>query len=94
MIQRYSVNLDTKPYSWTTDNEGEWVKWQDIKHLIPFHKALMEQLLKTESEITNDNPSKRRPIGIMSSIKDTQENEQPHYIGMNGKKAYYPDPNY
>ena len=42
MIQRYSVSLDTKPYSWTTDDEnGEWVKWKDKKHLIP--KSKQEQ---------------------------------------------------
>lgn len=65
MIQRYSILnhpmarilYETKP-----DNNGEWVKWDDIKHLVPFQ----EELEKEIEIILNGDPNALKPKGIMS----------------------------
>ncbi len=55
MIQRYSLSVEPQPgCEWVMDdiefvdiehkedNSGEWVKWEDVKHLIPLQEKAEE----------------------------------------------------
>jgi hypothetical protein len=53
MIQRYNFNSVTNDEFYEEDNNGEWVKWDDIKHLMPFQEKLEEYLDKDVKKIIN-----------------------------------------
>ena len=63
MIQRYNFETDDDcgviPIE---DNDGKWVKYDDIKHLMPFQ----EELEKDIEIILNGNPNAPKPKGIIS----------------------------
>jgi len=68
MIQRYDIYTpvinDIKP-----DENGEWVRWEDIKHLMPIHEALMKCVDKTAERIIKGTTN-IKPIGIMKDISN------------------------
>jgi hypothetical protein len=66
MIQRYNFETDDDcgviPIE---DNDGKWVKYDDIKHLMPFQEEL-EKYLEKDIERLINGTSTLEPIGIMS----------------------------
>jgi hypothetical protein len=65
MIQRYNIYnhpIARISYQVAADDNGEWVKWEDIKHLMPFQ----EELEKEIEIILNGNPNAPKPKGIIS----------------------------
>ena len=75
MIQRYEISIEAEAgCEWINDeleytnivpkpcDNGEWVKWEDVKHLMPFQ----EELEKDIEIILNGNPNAPKPKGIIS----------------------------
>jgi len=50
-----------------TDNNGEWVKWEDIKPLIELAENLVDYFY-----ILNGNPNAIKPKGILNCFKENQ----------------------
>ncbi len=46
------------------DDYGEWVRWEDMKHLIPFHEAVMSYMKERTEEVAKGT-SKLMPRGIL-----------------------------
>jgi hypothetical protein len=65
MIKRYNIfnhSMARILYEVREDSNGEWVKWDDIKHLMPFQ----EELEKEIEIILNGNPNVPKSKGIIS----------------------------
>jgi hypothetical protein len=69
MIQRYNIfnnpTVSTNYIVKQNDN-GEWVKWDDIKHLMPFQEEIEKYLEKDAKIILNGNPNAEKPKGIIN----------------------------
>jgi hypothetical protein len=75
MIKRYNIfnhSMARILYEVREDSNGEWVKWDDIKHLMPIHEALMDYINK-ESDRLLQGDSTKIPKGIFETLKNGEE---------------------
>ena len=63
MIQRY--NFDTVNGGYEEDDNGEWVKWEDVKHLV-----LINEALNICAKLPENYDFFQKPIDIKEFLKE------------------------
>ncbi|MDD5356258.1 MAG: hypothetical protein PHY56_06970 [Candidatus Omnitrophica bacterium] len=70
MIQRYNIYnhpIARISYQVAADDNGEWVKWEDVKHL-----ALISEALNICTKLPENYDFFQKPIDVTEFLKEIQ----------------------